>query len=69
MRLTVGGEFVPDKYVLKLNKDNTISIKKPKSSWTKEEVSKLCVLAYNLRTTDKEVRSTYEINKWIEENL
>ncbi len=40
-----------------------------KTSWNKEEIKQLIFRAYNLRTEDKTVRSTKELNKWIEENL
>ena len=62
-------------YVLKINpKDNTITIKKVKDSWTREEVIELCRQAFidgtyaggfgpNEKTIDSETE------KWIEENL
>lgn len=54
---------------LKVDKDNTITIRSVKESWTREEVIQLIFLAYNLRTTDKEVRSTRKMNEWIQQNL
>ncbi len=62
-------------YILKINpKNNTITIKKAKDSWTREEVIELCRQAFidgtyaggfgpNEKTIDSETE------KWIEENL
>ncbi len=61
---------------LKINpKDNTITIKKVKDSWNREEVIKLCKQAFLLYKSDNSgypglIKSTQEKeNKWIEENL
>ena len=46
------------------------AIGKPiKTSWDKEEVMALCFQAYNLRIMDSQIRSTAQMNKWIEEKL
>ena len=54
-------------FELKVNpKDNTITIRKTKDSWNREEVERLCRMAY--RDAAKAVVPDYE-DKWIEENL
>lgn len=60
---------------LKINpEDNTITIKKVKDSWNKEEITKI-VLAYHMYAFYKDPkqedyeRQKYGIEKWIEENL
>jgi hypothetical protein len=59
------GEIVD--YQLKINsKDSTITIKKVKDSWNREEVRELCRLAYNLPSQDV---GPFGFDKWIEENL
>ncbi len=64
-----GSACLKDCYILKVDKNNYITITKVKDSWNKEEVIELCFHAYNLRSTDKQVRSTKEMNEWIEQNL
>lgn len=52
---------------LKVNlKDNTITIKKVKDSWSREEVIALCKKCYDQIDMDE---SEYDFNTWIEENL
>lgn len=65
------------KYQLKVNpKNNTITIKKLKDSWNKEEVIKLLKLLKKdtINSIDLDINTDnlicdLEINKWIEENL
>lgn len=49
---------------LKINPDNTITIKKVKDSWSREEVIKLIE-----KHTEDMFKQKITLNKWIEENL
>lgn len=64
-----GQPFWNEKWKLKVDSNNCITIRPVKINWTREEVIQLIFLAYNLRTTDKEVRSTRKMNEWIQQNL
>jgi hypothetical protein len=55
-----------DVNTLKVKSDNTITIRKTKDSWNREEVRELCRLAYNLPSQDV---GPFGFDKWIEENL
>ena len=65
--------------ILKLDKNNTITIKKLKDSWSREEVSKLCAAAWDesLSVNMFNKRNSYtddfkpvpNFKTWIEENL
>ena len=46
-----------------------MNIKPIKDSWSRDEVAALCFQAYNLRSADRQIRSTSQMNKWIESNL
>jgi hypothetical protein len=50
-------------------KDNTITIKKIKDSWTRDEVTSLIFKAYNLRTEDKIARCSVDLKTWINRQL
>jgi len=53
--------------ILKVNpKDNTITIRAVKDSWSREEVIALCKKCYDQIDMDE---SEYDLNTWIEENL
>lgn len=56
-----------DRYpdILKVSRDNTVTIKKVKDSWTRDEVIKLCKQAIIAGSFS----STFEFDEWIETNL
>jgi len=64
-------------FKLKVNpKDNTITIKKVKDSWTRDEVKQLCWQAFiNHKCIDGKIKPSIAIeliepfNDWIEQNL
>lgn len=58
--------------LLRVSDDNTITIRKVKDSWDREEVERLCRKAYSdafSDATDFNPLFSYSENKWIEENL
>lgn len=61
--------FMPD--TLKVNpKDNTITIKRVKDSWTRDEVTNLCENAYDsgrYSIIHKDIEQTFD--KWVKTNL
>jgi hypothetical protein len=62
--LDYGGVYIPSS--LKINpKDNTITIKKLKESWTREEV----VILLNKLNHTLNIGSDLTLEQWIEENL
>lgn len=68
--LTKSLMYYPDNFELKLkinSKDNTITIKKLKNSWNKEEVRKLCLCAYY--HGGKTNNDKLSFNDFIKENL
>jgi len=64
------GEFTTEKdfdYKLKVNpKDNTITIRKVKDSWNRDEVRKLLITAYSKGRTNRLLR---DFDEWLKENL
>lgn len=63
-----GSDFIP---WVKISSDNTITIKKVKDSWSREELIKLCESAYNcggLISDSTELPFT-SFNEWIDKNL
>ena len=60
------GPFWNEKLELKINpKDNTITIRKIKSEWSKEEVIEICRKAFQHTT----YTSIFDFDEWIESNL
>lgn len=59
-----------EKFQLKVNPDNTINIKPIKDSWSKEEVIRLCEIAYfNGNNNIQFTMFKNDFNKWSEQNL
>jgi hypothetical protein len=55
---------------LKVNpKDNTITIKKLKDSWNREEVINLCKIIFSCGQLSSKNNNSFEFNKWIKQNL
>lgn len=70
----VGNGFIEDGLKLKINpKDNTITIKKLKDSWNREEhindIRRLVHLIYYSPNREVDFNTKEELDKWIEENL
>lgn len=56
-----------------INQDNTITIKKLKDSWNREEhaadVKRLCNLLYFSANIDVDFNTKEELDNWIDQNL
>ena len=63
------GETIPIQEHLKIDKNNTITIKKVKDSYTEDELKKLLRAASRKRYTFEEAIRIGELDKWIQDNL
>ena len=66
----LGDEFVTS-WKPKVSRDNTITIRKVKDTWSKEEVIDLLYQSYSLglNSDRSEIPEMNKLDKWIEENL
>lgn len=60
------GALQPNLWQLKISKDHTITIRKVKDSWNRDEVRELLITAYSKGRTNILLR---EFNEWLKENL